>query len=751
MKDKTMNLKEKILNKKESFNYIALYIANTVVFLSLIVTVVFSNSNYRSSMKRAGINDLVSENEVVAQSCLNYIDKKASEIKTVLDYQKTKGLSYEQFVQYLKDTYTNPEYLSSGTRFQLVSPGVSGGYEGIEITGKGTTTAVDYTNYPADFTNSVLVADGTSGDKTTQLNETLSYSVVFTDPIDKTKTDSCVHAHIRLTDNSHISKTCTLLSVFSTDEVVAMFPSHRESKRSSDSFLIDTDGNFLIKSNDTFSGETNFIEALQKYNKFSINDYSKIEFSFGMSGCNSTIQYKNANGETCVYAYSNRSGQYWLSVSCIPIKSINTTVPLEFLFYIIVGVMFAAIIFDMALLNNFNKKLRLSVLTVEQEKQNALAASKAKSEFLSKMSHDIRTPINGVIGMTDIAMNHIDDKNRVMDSLTKIDTSAHHLLSLINDVLDMSSIEAGKFEIKRAKMNLDQLMDNIDSIIVGQLSGRKLDYKLNKNIKHSMIIGDQLRLREVAINIIGNAVKYTPDGGSIEVTFEEKEINDFYSEYTLTCKDTGVGMSKEFMEHIFEEFSQENGGARTTYKGTGLGMAITKQIVEMMDGRIDVESELNKGSTFTVVVRCDLCSDEGKKLEDASVDSIKGMKVLLVEDNELNMEIATEILTDEGLEVSQAFNGEEALEFVKSHPAGCVDVILMDIMMPVMDGLEATRQIRALSSSFAKEVPIIAMTANAFDTDKRMSLDAGMNAHVSKPIDFKLLSKVLGNFRKAKK
>lgn len=380
--------------------------------------------------------------------------------------------------------------------------------------------------------------------------------------------------------------------------------------------------------------------------------------------------------------------------------------------------------------------------------EEAKSASQAKSDFLSHMSHDIRTPINGIMGMTDIAMKNIGNDDKIRDCLNKISGSSQHLLGLINDVLDMSRIESGKTRVKHESFDMRTCIDNCISIIGGQLATRDLEMvrKLSK-FQHPCLIGDELHLRQIFINILGNSVKFTPDGGKIFFRAWEKESTDEKVLYRFELADTGIGMKEEFLPHLFEAFAQEDDGTRTTYKGTGLGMAITKEFVELMGGAIEVESKLNVGTEFAIEIWFDIDQNAriGESMVDVQIDLV-GMKVLLVEDIELNMEIAQCMLEDEGAEVTPAMNGQEAVDAFSMNPSGTFDIIIMDIMMPVMDGITAAKTIRAMEREDAKTIPIIAMTANAYEEDIQKTHDAGMNAHLSKPIDIDLMLKTLAIF-----
>jgi signal transduction histidine kinase/CheY-like chemotaxis protein len=390
-----------------------------------------------------------------------------------------------------------------------------------------------------------------------------------------------------------------------------------------------------------------------------------------------------------------------------------------------------------------------SNLLLEHAMEKANSANAAKSEFLSHMSHDIRTPINGIIGMSHIALKNRHDADRMADCIHKIQGAADHLLTLINDVLDMSKIESGKVVVSHDPVDVCALLDNCVSIIGGQLISRNLNFRKDfGEFSHPYVYGDELHLRQVLINILGNAVKFTPDGGSVVFRATEVLVTDNKVRYRIEVEDTGIGISEEFQHKIFEEFSQETSQGRSTYQGTGLGMAISKKLVELMGGQISVRSRLGEGTCFTVDIKFDINHAgmiTGDVLEPMS---LQGVKVLLVEDNELNMEIAEEILQDEGVVVTKAMDGQEAVEKFTKSSKGTFDIILMDVMMPVMNGLDATRAIRSSGHVEAETIPIVAMTANAYKEDVQAAMDAGMNAHVAKPINIDLFLSVVEKYTK---
>ena len=376
--------------------------------------------------------------------------------------------------------------------------------------------------------------------------------------------------------------------------------------------------------------------------------------------------------------------------------------------------------------------------------EEADAANKAKSAFLLSMSHDIRTPMNAIIGFTNIAL-HQNKVSDIHDSLEKVQKSSNHLLSLLNDVLDFSRIESGKVTISPEPVDITQLTDNVQAIMNGLLYNRDLKFEVHREgLKNPYVLADVLRIREVLVNLLGNAVKFTKDGGEITLDIssypgaDEKHIITRY-----VVRDNGIGMSEEFKKKLFDPFSQEDyANARTLYKGTGLGMAITKKYVDMMGGSIAVESKKGAGSTFTVEIPLELPEQviQSEQKQHLHRD-LTGIHVLMAEDNDLNAELATMILEDAGMIVTRASDGKEVVDLFKNQPRGTYDLILMDIMMPNMDGHQAAKAIRALGieRSDAVTIPIIALSANAFIDDIQESLDSGMNDHISKPINMEEL------------
>ena len=379
--------------------------------------------------------------------------------------------------------------------------------------------------------------------------------------------------------------------------------------------------------------------------------------------------------------------------------------------------------------------------------KKAEAANQAKTEFLQRMSHDIRTPINGICGLVDIADHYADDMEKQTEYREKVKSASHLLLEMLNDVLDMSKLESDEVMLEEIPFNLSGICEEVLVVVEQMAIEQNIRIMWEENeIIHRNCIGSPAHVKRILMNILSNAVKYNKENGSIYISCREliSEQQDMTT-IEFVCRDTGIGMTDEFQKHIFEPFAQEHTGSRTKFAGTGLGMPITKKLVEKMGGTITFESEEGVGTKFVVLIpfKIDMEADQRKEQENVSEKSIKGLHILLAEDNELNMEIAEFMLQNEGADVTKAWNGQEAVELFRKSKPGEFDVILMDIMMPVMNGYEATKLIRSLDREDARMIPIIAMTANAFTEDRLRAKEAGMDEHISKPVDVKLLLKVI--------
>ncbi len=416
---------------------------------------------------------------------------------------------------------------------------------------------------------------------------------------------------------------------------------------------------------------------------------------------------------------------------------------------IVVGLFVLLVLGRLMQKNASYQQMKVSAMQAE-------AANTAKSEFLSKMSHDMRTPLNGILGMVDIASRNSDDPEKTEDCLRKIKSSSHYLLNLVNEVLDLDTVEAGKIELNETEMYIPDLVEDGRMIVTNLVSGKNLALTVDNRLEHANIVADEMALQKISLNLLSNAVKYTPSGGTIHLSFwDEPDDDPERRRFFMRVQDNGIGMSEDFMERMFTPYEREEDVRISKTQGTGLGLPIAKALIDAMGGTIDVQSEVGEGSTFTVMLPLRLSTESGSarpsepRLEMDQIDC-SGYRCLLVEDNELNLEIASEILGLSGIEVETASDGREAVEKFDASPLGYYDIVFMDIQMPVLDGYAATRQIRRLRRSDVDEVPIVAMTANAYEKDVADALAAGMNGHLAKPVEQSKLAAVLCEYLEVK-
>ena len=543
-------------------------------------------------------------------------------------------------------------------------------------------------------------------------------------------------------------------------------------------YVLDDNGFKLFNSNQTelIKGH-NVFSVLQNMKYLHNSSFKKTKAALEEKGCS----YSNAvlDGTEYFYGLKRMENAEWTLIFLVPAKYVATNTLKLVNFVMIFIIIFTVIVAVCVILGIFfvmhrnqkeaihverennvkleavNTELRLAKLAAEEAFQVAEEANKSKSSFLANMSHDIRTPMNAIIGMTSLIRYDAGDKGKVIEYADKIDTSSQHLLGIINDVLDMSKIEAGKTVFKYSDFSIAEFIQELDTIFHSQIYEKKQTFTITKeNIQHEWVNGDRVHLMQIFSNLLSNAIKYTQEGGEIQLLAEECESNSsVYAKYRFLVSDNGMGMAADFKDTIFDTFTREENSLTNKIQGTGLGMAITKNLVDSMGGTIDVESELGQGSCFEVLIDLKIAEDrtvtlvaqEGTDEQDG--DILQGMRFLCAEDNAINAEILTELLKIEGAECTICENGEEILKTFEQSVPGDYDMILMDVQMPVMNGYEATQAIRRSFHELAKTIPIIAMTANAFSEDIQHSLAVGMNAHISKPVEMTVLEKTIRNIK----
>lgn len=544
------------------------------------------------------------------------------------------------------------------------------------------------------------------------------------------------------------------MSVFNDTLQVPFFDDQGES------CIISSDGTRVYRgesSSDVMKDAYNILKPL-KTMKFQYDgSYEKLYQSV-TKGNSSSMTFTDEKGERYYITTSPMNTNHWSLISIVPADVVSAGMQ-HFMHLTILGIGAIAVViigaFSLAFFlivryragqRRIQQQVQVNA-ALQEAAQAAQEANRAKSVFLSHMSHDIRTPINGIMGMADIAVRNSDDQNRVIDCLKKITSASTHLLSLINDVLDMSRIESGKVQLEEKPFSLNDLLESCYSVVLGQALERKL--VLNKDfstVDEQNLCGDELHLRQILINILGNAIKFTPEGGTVSFK-AETTATDEKTSLTISVQDNGIGMSEAYQKKIFEPFSQAEDNNRSHYQGTGLGMSIVKELMDLMGGTITLQSAPGKGSTFIIQLQLPIVEQAAQPQLSANDEiNLTGIHVLLVEDNDLNMEIAQFILEECHATITPVWNGREALNRYIKEPSKSFDIILMDIMMPVMNGLEAAQAIRKSGKEDAETIPIIAMTANAYEDDKQEVLKAGMNSHLTKPIEREKLLKTIHEF-----
>ena len=510
-----------------------------------------------------------------------------------------------------------------------------------------------------------------------------------------------------------------------------------------------SDGRYLASDGGFRAG--NFYDYLYKYNDLTLDERNAIRDEVVNAASRSgSFFYKDYRGRDCVFAYSLcHDTDSWQVIVAVPTE--------EFINGPLLGFFPLTIIIFLAGLLVFNVWRLLSMLALlRQSMEREVAANASKSSFLSRMSHEIRTPLNAVIGYNTIALSALqtrDDAATVRDSLLKSDIASKHLLSIINDVLDMSAIESGKLKIAKERFDLKKLVDSLTAIFASQaeVRGVTLEVDVSRDTQR-WLLGDQMRVNQILTNLLSNAVKFTPEGGRVAMLIEQRgEAEPVHIRFRV--EDTGIGMAPDYLRHIWDPFEQADSSISRRFGGTGLGLSITKTLVDLMGGSIAVESVLGQGSVFTVDLSFDSAQppeaggeDEAETASSSRGYDFGGARVLLVEDNRMNMEITLRLLKNAGLAADSAWNGLEAVELFAASPPGAYAAILMDVHMPEMDGYEATRAIRASTHPSARTVPIIAMTADVFAEDVAEAKASGMDDHIGKPVDVALMFKTLDKY-----
>ena len=634
-------------------------------------------------------------------------------------------MNREELLEYIEQSSS-----SEDSSFQLIHADGKGFYARRD---KGAFIAVDYS--ASDYANLQKVFQNNM-DGTTVLKA--SFMPEFTDDVTGRKVFA-LYCCVQVMGENGQPEWDTLMSVSNT----ATYQNYINLDGGFEYFasvLIDHDGNYIIGNNEFKS--TNFFQYLYVFNNLN-EDQKRLLESEVINQKKGQIYYHNSKGQQCVYVYTEVEGTEWFCVSCVPVESFHGIeeggIQFSALLVLLLGTL---MLIDIGWLVHVNNRLKESVALAQR-------ASSAKTDFLSQMSHDIRTPMNVINGMTNLALME-DLTPEVTDYLKNIQSSSEFLTGLVNDILDLNKVESGKMELHTAPYTYEKFKRNIESIVIPQCQRKGIHFEMicHENKKISLVL-DSLRFNQIFLNLLSNAVKFTPEGGMITLEIQSTVQEDHKVLLDFHVKDNGKGMSREFQEHMFDAFSQENAQQTGEVIGTGLGLAIVKNLVTLMHGSIEVESELGKGTIFHIQILAEQSVYEESEQLTAVANReaiLKYRTVLLCEDHPLNRQIVMKLLQKKQMHVETAENGQLGVNMMEQSAPGHYAAILMDIRMPIMDGMEAAKRIRACAHPDAKTIPIIAMTANAYDIDVENSIKAGMNAHIAKPIEPEKVYDVLAKY-----
>ena len=579
-----------------------------------------------------------------------------------------------------------------------------------------------------------------------EIGESINISRAYTNPINGEQSIAFCNIISLKDPDTDTHRKAVLLRILPVAELEEKWIFPKEEFKSAELSIIDNDGDYIIKGH-SFKN-SNLFEFYRSYN---IIDSASAQELFGkITSTTGSTMMKNSRGEECILAFTPVAAtEGWTLLSFMPMKDLSVDTENWLLVGFVSAGLLILFFFDLAVILIFNKTLKVAA-------REAASASKAKTDFLSTMSHDIRTPMNAIIGLTTISERNINDTEAVKENLRKITLASNHLLTLINDILDISKVESGKLSLSPQTFSISEMLENIVNISEPAIKEKKIDFSFHTGqLDTEYIYADKLRLNQIYINILSNAIKYTEPGGRVSLQMSEQESQKPGC-VKLTCvvSDTGMGMSPEFMQTMYQPFSRQTDSRVDRIQGTGLGLAITKKMVDLLGGVIECESEQGRGTTFTVILDLPVAERQNgdKALESENDDSmLQGMNILVAEDNDINWEIISTILDMYGIKAERAENGRICVEKMKSASEGSYDLIFMDIQMPEMNGLDATRAIRVLEDPWASSIPIIAMTADAFSENITECLNAGMNGHIAKPIDVDLVIKEIRKIKEAKK
>ncbi len=724
---------DRIVKKGDKKVKLVLLICNVVLVAVMLTATVFYSREINTNQKEAKTEDFIRTIESLKQVSTNYLNSERGYVQNWAHYISEEDMTLEEALDFLRNINTNSErfaHIIDMDTFEAYSSYYPKGEEEIDTYARYKDSIVEYEKSFAGTMEDIF--NGT-GDE---------FAVLGKYYLDETKTTGVgIGTRVTLrTDDG--TKDYLILRIVPTETIRKswVFPVEYTSAEVG---IINRDGDYVIQSPSMKS--ISFTEYIRGYNyqdNYNEVDDLKKQLQTTDSG---VLTQKNFRGTTCLWYYSSFGDNSSLDIlGVVDADELNASSDAWYIVLLVCGTLLLLIAIDGTYLIRMNYRLREAARISEQ-------ASRAKTQFLSAMSHDIRTPLNAVLGMMEIAQKNSEDADYVRQCMHKGLHSGKQLLSLINDVLDISRIESGKMSLNPEKVSLDELMHDLMEILEQNITKKGIILKSRySDLPHRYILADRMRLNQIYMNILSNAVKYTDTGGEIELYVHEEDVPDKaeFTRLVFYVKDTGIGMTEEFQKNMYNTFSREVKTQVNSTQGTGLGLAIVKQMVDLMEGTIECDSAPGKGTAFTVTIDFPIMEADKETESDVTErESIAGMHLLVAEDNELNWEIINELLMEQGVTCDHAENGRICVDMLKKAPIGTYAAVLMDVHMPVMDGREATELIRSMKDEELKSIPIIAMTADAFAEDVQKCLRCGMNDHIAKPIDIGRLVACLGKIR----
>lgn len=731
---------------------------NAIIIASIFFVYAAYMAENREILRNENLNNIANINTSAAVNAASYIERleiKLNDVKLTID---DKGLTMDEALEKIYESNSDSEkYIELVRKTADESNKLSfSGYSATKERAKNSYDTVDYSGY----SNLMSAFNDVDDDNYAHT----CFTPEFTDQVTKNR-HFALYSHVTLLDaESGEDYVCTLLVSIRSAYTLAILNTQKAFDQSS--VLIDAKGNYIVSSRD-YTG-TNFFDFIKNNENLSLDKRNEIYDAFLKSpDGKGELYYKNSRGVDCVYSYSKLESNDWYCITCVPIESFHSYTAATNATLILVLLFTGLFVIDITLLVMLNLRLKKTVdhldaaniatektnaamvLTVEEldkAKLAAEAANTAKSNFLAHMSHEMRTPLNAITSVVRL----VEDETKgpkVNMLLGKVDTASSHLLGIINDVLDFSKIGDGKMSLHNEEFAMQDVVDAVSVIYSEQARVKSISLMFDCEFDTEYnLIGDVLRIKQVLVNLVSNAIKYNNKGGYVKVHIVQKSEGDKQSLY-FEVEDNGFGVPPERLATMFEPFTRDYTDKTKSISGTGLGLSISRQLVDLMGGEIKAESELDKGSKFFFTLMLNrggkIIEHTEEKTIEWNKDTLKGVRILLVEDNEMNSFIAQNLLENVGATVETAFNGEEGLNMFKQSEVGYYDLILMDILMPVMDGIEAADALRDIPTDYAQNIPIIALSANAFKEDIEKSLAHGMSAHLLKPIDVDALYKTI--------